>query len=93
MPQLEHQQLPQAQRVIAAARQMLRHQAVDESRLEVAALAGPRRLQGLDHEVASAAAEPRTDRHTEAMLRALDSTSAGRSRAATFFSTRFRSQS
>ena len=38
VPQLEHQQLPQPQRMVAAPRQVLRDEAVDEPRPEVAAL-------------------------------------------------------
>ena len=43
VPELEDQQLPEPQRVIAASGQVLVQQPVDERRLEVAALAGPGR--------------------------------------------------
>ena len=44
MPELEHQQLPQPQRVIAPAGQVLVDEPVDERRFEVAALPRSRRL-------------------------------------------------
>jgi len=58
MPQLEHQELPQAQRVVPPARQVFVDQAVHEAWLEIPALAGSRGGEDVGEDVGQAAAEP-----------------------------------
>lgn len=68
VPELEHHQLPQAERVISPASQMLTEHAVDELRLKVPALPGQPGLQRVDHKLFERAAEPRVQRHGKALL-------------------------
>ena len=91
VPQLEHQQLPEPQRVVAAAGEVLAHDAIDERRLEIAALARARALQRVEHEVreADGGTRCRSARRSRCFGRA--KTSAGRIDAAACFSTRLRS--
>ena len=72
VPELEDEQLPEPQRVVALAGQVFVDEAVDERRLEVAALARRRRPQHVGEEVAQAAAEPDAERHAEALLPAIE---------------------
>src|SRR5579871_4402618 len=71
LPQLEHQQRPQLQRVIAAAGEVLGGDGVDGARVEQAALAGARVAQDGARRLAQRAAEPVDDRHAEATFAAM----------------------
>src|SRR5581483_12077139 len=68
MPPLENDELPEPQRVVAPAREMLVDHAAHECRLEVAALQGRRREERIGEQLAEIPAEPRAERHAEALL-------------------------
>ena len=72
VPQLEDEQLPQPQRVIALAGEVLPQQARDERRLEVAALLRARRVEDVGEETRQSAAEPGAERDAEALLAPLE---------------------
>src|SRR3954469_8977315 len=72
MPQLEHEQLPQPQCVVPPACQMFMDEPVDETRLEVAPLARPRRAQNIGKHVGQSTTEPDAKRDTESLLLPID---------------------
>src|SRR5215207_1224054 len=72
MPQLEHQQLPQAQRVIALAAQVLVENPIDEPIVEIAALAGAGRTEHVTERIAQRPAEPVPERYRESLLRSIE---------------------
>src|SRR5436305_4451018 len=63
VPQLEDEQLPQAQGVIALAAKVLPQQPADERRVEVAALARARGVENVRKQVRESAAEPGAERN------------------------------
>ena len=68
VPELEDEQLPQPQRVIAASGQVLVDDPVDERRFEVAALPRSRRLQHVREHLGQSAAEPDAERNAESLF-------------------------
>src|SRR5262249_50707472 len=62
VPQLEDEQLPEAQRVGAFAGQVFAQQPRHERRLEIAALSGAGRGEHVGEEIRQSAAEPRSGR-------------------------------
>ena len=72
MPELEHEQLPEAQRVIACAADMFLDQAGDERRLEIAPLPRSRCIEHVGEEIGQSPAEPDAHRHAEALLPAVE---------------------
>ena len=68
MPALEDHQLPQPQGVIAAAGEVFIDEAVDEARLEVAALLCPGREERVGEQLAQPAAEPEAEGHAEPLF-------------------------
>src|SRR5438045_7598593 len=71
VPALEYDELPQAQRVVAAAGEMLVEKAPHERRLKI--VGGRRRaLQRVGEQITEFAAEPDTKRHAEALLGSIE---------------------
>ena len=68
MPPLEDDELPETQRVVALAREVLVHELPHEQRLEVAALEARRRQQRVGEELPEISAEPRAKRYAEPLL-------------------------
>jgi hypothetical protein len=58
MPPLEHDELPQLERVIALPGDMFLHQSTDKGRLKVAACETAGRKQGVGKELAKTAPKP-----------------------------------
>ena len=85
MPPLEHDELPQPQRVVALAGQVLVDELADEGRLEVAALEAGGRQQRVGEQFAQVAAEPGAERHAEPLLAADRADRAGQQRGRDFF--------
>src|SRR6476660_3491959 len=72
VPQLEDQQLPEAQRMISTAAQMFMDESVDESGLEVAALAGTRRSQDIGEHIGQSTAKPDAKRHPKSLFLSIE---------------------
>src|SRR6478735_844768 len=68
MPELEHEQLPEAKRVVALAGQVFFQEPTDERAVEVAALACARRVEHLGEQSRQAPAEPNAERNAEPLL-------------------------
>src|SRR5258708_6636684 len=83
MPQLQDQQLPQPERVIAPAGEMLLQQARHEHGLEVSALLRSGSVEDLGEQPRQSPAEPGTERNPEALLFAIQN--AGREHRAQRF--------
>src|SRR6185436_5741292 len=72
MPEFEHDERPQPERMVTSSGHVLADEPFDEPRLEVAALPRPRRQQHIGEEFPQIPTEPRTDRYGEALLAAVE---------------------
>src|SRR5437764_2440157 len=68
MPALEDDELPQPQRMVAPARQMIVDQLLDERRLEIPAGETGWREQRVGEQLPQIASEPDAERHAESLL-------------------------
>ena len=68
MPQLEYDEGPESQGVIAASADVLANHSIDESAIEIPAFAGGPGAQHVGKEFAQVSAKPATDRNGEALF-------------------------
>src|SRR4249919_1445452 len=72
LPELEDEQLPESQRVIAASRKMLVHQPIHEPRVEVPSLPGPSRHKDIREHVCESASKPDAKRNSEPLFPSIE---------------------
>src|SRR6185503_19532478 len=72
MPELEDDQAPEPQRVIAAARQVFANEAIDEPAIEISAFLRGARQQHIREEFAEVSSEPAADRYGKSLLAAIE---------------------